>query len=73
MILLLENNIRGSISGVMSDRYVESDDNKKTLYAYAKNLYGDSMSQPLPYDDKRFDENVKLEDILNSPDDNDIG
>ena len=29
MILLIENNIRGGISCVMSDRYIKSDDNKK--------------------------------------------
>ena len=31
------------------------------------------MSQPLPYDEIKFDKNVKLEDILNTPDDSDIG
>ena len=31
------------------------------------------MSQALPYDEIRFDKNVKLEDILNTPDDSDIG
>ena len=31
------------------------------------------MSQPLPYDEVKFDRNVKLEDIINTPDDNDIG
>ena len=30
-ILLLENNIRGSISSVMCDRYIKSDDNKKDI------------------------------------------
>ena len=73
MILLLENIIRGGISSVMGDRYIQSDDNKKVLYFDANNLYGDSMSQPLPYDEIKFDNNVKLEDILNTPDDGDIG
>ena len=50
MILLLENNIRGGISSVMSDRYVKSDDNKKTLYIDANSLYGLAMSKYLPYD-----------------------
>ena len=72
MILLLENNIRGGISSVMGDRYIRSDDNKKVLYFDANNLYGDSMSQPLPYDEIKYD-NIKLEDILNTPDDSDIG
>ena len=68
MILLLENNIRGGISPVMCDRYVISDENKKILYVDANNLYGHSMSEPLPYDEFKFDNNVKLEDILNTHD-----
>ena len=31
------------------------------------------MSEPLPFDEIKFDQNVKLEDILNTPDDSDIG
>ena len=73
MILTLEKNIRGGISSVMGDRYVKSDENKKILYIDANNLYGHSMSQPLPYDEIKFDQNVKLEDILNTPDDSAIG
>ena len=72
MILLLENNIRGCISSVIGDRYVKSNESKKILYADADNLYGHSMSEPLPYDENKFDKNVKLEDILNTPDDSDI-
>ena len=73
MILLLENNIRGGTSSVMDDRYVKSDVNKKILYIDANNLYGHSMSEPLPYDEIKFDNNVNLEDVLNTPDDSDIG
>ena len=73
MIFLLENNIRGGISSVMGDRYVKSSDNKKILYKDANNLYGWAMSQPLPYDEIKFDNNVKVENILNTPDDSDIG
>ena len=73
MILLLEKNIRGGISSVMGDRYVKSDENKKILYVDANNLYGHTMSQTLPYDEYKVDNNVKLEDILNTPDDSDIG
>ena len=36
-------------------------------------LYGHSMSQRLPYDEFRFDINVKLEDVLSAPDDSGIG
>ena len=73
MFLLMENNIRGGISFIMGDRYVKPNDNRKTLYFDANNLYGLSMSQPLPYDGTRFDKNVKLEDIVNTPDDSDVG
>ena len=55
MILLLENNIRGSISSVMGNRYVKSDENKKILFADANLLYGHSMSQTLPYVEMKFD------------------
>ena len=58
----------------MGDRYVKSDKDKIILYVDANNLYGFSMSQPLPYDNIKFEtENVCLEEILNTPDDNDIG
>ena len=73
MIFLLENNIRGGISSVMGDRYIKSEENKKILYIDANNLYGHSMSQYLPYDEIKFNNTVKLEDILNTPDDSDIG
>ena len=73
MILLLENNIRGGISSVMGDRYIKSNENKKILYKDANNLYGHSMSESLPYDEIKIDNNVELEDILNTPDDGGIG
>ena len=73
MILLLENNFRGGIASVMGDRYVKSDENKKILYIDANNLYGWEMSQYLPYDAIKFVDNVKLEDILNTSEDNEVG
>ena len=73
MILLLENNIRGGISSVMGDRYVRSDENTKILYIDANNLYGHCMSEYLPYEEIKFDQIVKLEDILNTSDESDIG
>ena len=73
LILLIENNIRGGISSVMGDRYVKSDENNKILYIDATNLYGHSMSQFLPYDEIKFEKDISLEQILNTPDDNDIG
>ena len=59
MILLLENNIRGGISSAMGDRYVKSDENEKILYKDANILYGLAMVQHLPYDEIKFDNNVK--------------
>ena len=73
LILTIENNIRCGKSSVMGDRYVKSDENKKMLYIDANNLYGWAMSEYLPYDEIKFDRNVKLEDILNTPNDSDIG
>ena len=79
LILLIENNIRGGISSVMGDRYVISDENKKILDMDATNLYGHSMSQMLPYDEIEMWHGHPdlymnwLEEILNTPDDNEIG
>ena len=42
MILLIANSVCGGVSGVMGDRYVKSDENKKNLYVDANNLYGHS-------------------------------
>ena len=72
MILLLENIIRGGTGCIMGDRYVNSDENKRKLSIDANNLYRHSMSQPLLYDEIEFDENVKVEHIINTPDDSDI-
>ena len=73
MTLLLEKNIRGGLSSVMGDTYIQSDENKKILYIDANNLYGHSMSESLPNDEIKFDNNVNLEDTINTPDDSDIG
>ena len=79
LILLLENIIRGGISSVMGDRYVQSDENKKILYMDATNLYGHSMSQLLPVDEIEMwhgdPDNYSnwLDEILETPDDADIG
>ena len=48
----------------MGGRYVRSDDNKKTLYIDANNLYGCAMSQFLPYDEIKLGICVSLEEIL---------
>ena len=73
LILLIENNIRGGISSVTGGRYVKSDEDNKILYADANNLYGQSMSQFSPYDEIKFEKDICLEEILNIPDDNEIG
>ena len=54
MIVLRRNNIRGGIRSFMGDRDKISDENKKTLYGDANNLYGHSTSQPLPCDETNF-------------------
>ena len=73
MILILENNIRGGISSFMGDSYINSDENEKILYIDATISYGHSMSQSLPFDEIKFDKNVKLEEILNTPGNSDTG
>ena len=45
---------------------------KKIMYIDANILNGWAMSQTLP-DEIKFDRNFKLEDILNTPNDSDIG
>ena len=73
MILLMEDNIRGGINSIMGDRYIKSDENQTVWYIDSYNLYGHSMSQSLPCDEIKIDKNVKLEEILNTADDSDIG
>ena len=73
MILLIENYIRGGISSVMGDRYVKSTDNKKILYAVCTILYGHGLSQSLPYDEIKFEKDICIHKVLNTPDESDIG
>ena len=73
MILLPYNSNRGGMSSVMGYRLIRSDETKKILYSDANKLYEHSMSQTLPYDENKFEGNVKFEVILNTPDDNDTG
>ena len=68
-ILTLESTKRGG----MGDRYEKPKENKKILYIDANNLYGWAMSEYLPYDEIKIDRNVKLEELLNTPDHSDIG
>ena len=57
----------------MGDRFVKSNENEKILCKDANILYGWAMSEYIPYDEIKFDRNDKLEDILNTPDDSNIG
>ena len=63
----------------MGDRFVKSDENIMILHIDATNLYGLPMSQILPIDEIEMwhghpDFYMKnLEEILNTPDDSDIG
>ena len=72
-IPLLENDSRAGIFRVMKDRYLTSDETKKVMYIDPNKLNDHSMSQPLSYDEIKFDTNGKLEDILNTADDSDSG
>ena len=78
LILLIEIIIRGGISSVLGDRYVQSHENKKINHMDATNLNCHSMSKSLPFDEIEMwhghpDLFMKnLEEILNTPDDSDI-
>ena len=51
LILTKENNIRGGISGVLGDRQVKSDENKKILFVDTTNFYAHSMNHLLSFDE----------------------
>ena len=86
MHLFIENNIRGGIS-MISNRYAKANNEytedgldttlptKFLSLIDANNLYGFSMSQPLPTGNFRFltDDEIKHLDILNVPDDHPTG
>ena len=63
LILLSKSNIRGGISPVTGDRHVKSDENKKIKYKDANNLYCHSMSQPLSYDETKFENDTCLKKL----------
>ena len=43
--------------------------NKRMIDIVATNFYGWAMSEPLPYDETKFDRNVILEDVIKTPHD----
>ena len=51
LILLTEHNIGGGITSVMGGRYVKTNDNNKILHVDTTNIYGQSVSQMLIYDE----------------------
>ena len=57
----------------MSDRYMKSDLSKKIMYKDATNIYGHSMTQSLPFDENKTERIVCLEEMLNNPENSDIG
>ena len=57
---MFENGIRGGISGVFGDRYIESDDNTKILHIDMNNLYGFAMLQHLPTGNFKIYENNSI-------------
>ena len=71
-ILLIENNIRGRNLKVIGDRFV-IEKIRNILSVDANSLYGHSMTQTLPYDEFKFDRNVKLDNILKIDNDSDFG
>ena len=83
MLDMIEKMKRGGLCFVGSKRHVKANnkclhefDDKPSnyiLYLDANNLYGWAMSQLLPYRNLKFVENISLDDILATPDDNGIG
>ena len=78
--------MRGGICGVMGNRYInfgawtksygqsqsQSQRQRSIWYIDANNFYGCALMQKLPYKDFECS-NVKLDEILNTPDDSDYG
>ena len=63
---MFENGIRGGISGVFGDRYIESDDNTVILYVDMINLYGFAMLLQLPTGNFQINEkNSNTESFIN--------
>ena len=52
----------------MDGRYVKPDENKNIISIDSNNLYGLSLTQPLPYNEIRFKGKFRLNKILKTPD-----
>jgi hypothetical protein len=55
------------------DDYDENIESNYLLYVDANNLYGLAMTQHLPYGDIKITNDILIDDVLNTPDDSDIG
>ena len=84
MLNMIERMKRGGLCFVGSQRHAEAnnpycdnyDPSKPTVYITyfdANNLYGGAMSEFLPYDDLRWNNNLSLEDVLTTEDDAEEG
>ena len=75
---MFENSIRGGVSGVFGDRYIESYNIIKILHIDMNNLYGFAMWQHLPIGNFQVFENNSLTEsfvnkVLNTHDCSNIG
>ena len=72
MLLLKESKIRGGISTVMVNKYVESEE-KKIFLIGANNLHGWAMMKSLPFMEIELITQITLDELPNTPIDNEIG
>ena len=75
---MFEHGIRGGISGIFGDRYIESDNNTKILHVDMNNLYGFAMLFHLPTGNFQIYENNSItksfiNKVLNTHDCSNIG
>jgi hypothetical protein len=81
---IIERMKRGGLCFVGSKRHVKANNkyiedfnpekpSDYLMYWDANNLYGWAMSQSLPYTAPEFEQNVKLDDVLKTPDNSKIG
>jgi len=80
---MIKNSMRGGISiithrhSVANNKYMSNYDplmpSIYNIYLDANNLYGWAMSQYLPSGSYEWNNNMSLDNILNTPDNNDIG
>ena len=81
---IMERMKRGGLCFVGSKRYVKAnnkyienfdcnEESNYIVYLDANNLYGWSMVQSLPYDKIKIDNNINIDDVLKTDDNNDVG